>query len=124
MVELAERLANPGRFGAADELSFTVIVPSLPGFTFSSQRPTLPADVATHEIWHQLMTDTLGFDKYLAHGGDLGAGTTSRLAAAHPEAVLGIHLMAVGGWSSVKMVNHYYTTNDEDILAAFAAAAA
>ena len=96
MVGLAERLANPRTFGATDAPCFEVIVPSLPGFTFSDQRPTLPADVATHEIWHRLMADELGYDKYVAHGGDLGAGTTSRLAAAHPEALLGIHLMAVG----------------------------
>ena len=96
MVGLAERLANPRRFGVTDGPCFEVIVPSLPGFTFSDQRPTLPADVATHEMWHQLMADELGYDKYVAHGGDLGAGTTSRLAAAHPEALLGIHLMAVG----------------------------
>lgn len=96
MVELAQRLAHPSRFGLVGQAAFTAIVPSLPGFTFSSQRPTLPADVPTHEIWHRLMTDELGYGRYMAHGGDLGAGTTSRLAAAHPEAVLGIHLMAVG----------------------------
>ena len=50
MVELAQRLANPSRFGLSDRRSCTVIVPSLPGFTFSDQRPTLPADLATHEI--------------------------------------------------------------------------
>ncbi len=82
--------------GVPDEVSFTAIVPSLPGFTFSSQRPMLPSDVATHEIWHRLMRDELGFERYVVHGGDLGAGTTSRLAAEHPEALLGIHLMAVG----------------------------
>jgi pimeloyl-ACP methyl ester carboxylesterase len=96
MVELAQRLAAPSRFGVPDELSFTAIVPSLPGFTFSSQRPTLPADLPTHEILHRLMSDELGFAHYAAHGGDLGAGITSRLAAAHPDAVLGVHLMAVG----------------------------
>lgn len=42
------------------------------------------------------MTDELGYHRYVAHGGNLGAGTTSRLAAAHPDAVLGIHLMSVG----------------------------
>ncbi|MFJ8153431.1 epoxide hydrolase family protein [Streptomyces sp. NPDC094468] len=86
MVQVAQKLAD---------MSFAVVVPSIPGFTFSAQRPSLPADISTHEIWHQLMTG-LGFNRYLAHGGDLGAGTTSRLAAAHPEAVIGAHLMAVG----------------------------
>ncbi|MED7931944.1 hypothetical protein SMD20_47520 [Nonomuraea sp. LP-02] len=40
------------------------------------------------------MHDELGFRRYAAHGGDLGAGITSRLAEAHPEAVVGIHLLA------------------------------
>jgi pimeloyl-ACP methyl ester carboxylesterase len=42
------------------------------------------------------MRDHLGFASYAAHGGDLGAGITSRLAAAYPDEVIGIHLMAVG----------------------------
>lgn len=96
MTEVARRLARPSDLGVESDLCFTVVVPSIPGFTFSPQRPTLPADVSTHELWHRLMSTTLGFDRYLAHGGDLGAGTTSRLAAAHPEAVMGAHLMAVG----------------------------
>lgn len=41
------------------------------------------------------MTEHLGFSRYVAHGGDLGAGITSRLAQSHPEAVAGIHLLAV-----------------------------
>jgi pimeloyl-ACP methyl ester carboxylesterase len=114
MVELAQRLASPSRYGSTDQLSFTAVVPSLPGFTFSSQRPTIPADVATHEIWHRLMTDELGFDKYVAHGGDLGAGTTSRLAAAHPEAVLGVHLMAVGTASQLDRTT--LTREEEEYL--------
>jgi len=97
MVDLAERLSRPSDFGLPADVCFTVVVPSIPGFTFSAQRPSLPADVATHELWHRLMADVLGFDFYVAHGGDLGAGTTSRLAAAHPQAVRAVHLMAVGG---------------------------
>ncbi|MDQ2851321.1 MAG: epoxide hydrolase 1, partial [Actinomycetota bacterium] len=114
MVELARRLAHPSRFGIADQPTFTVIVPSLPGFTFSSQRPTLPADVPTHEIWHQLMTDELGYQKYVAHGGDLGAGTTSRLAAAHPEAVLAIHLLSVGAPTNIDQAS--LTTEEQEYL--------
>jgi pimeloyl-ACP methyl ester carboxylesterase len=96
MVDLAQRLSAPSRFGRASEVCFTVIVPSLPGFTFSGQRPTLPADLPTHELWSRLMRGRLGFRRYFAHGGDLGAGITSRLGAAHPDEVLGVHLMAVG----------------------------
>lgn len=92
-VGLARRLAEPSLHGAAGQPAFTVIVPSLPGFPLSPPRPELPA-VATCELWHQLMAQ-LGFTRYLAHGGDLGAGVTTRLAMAHPEAVVGIHVLAV-----------------------------
>ncbi|WP_420031547.1 epoxide hydrolase family protein [Streptomyces sp. cg28] len=92
LTSLAARLASPSRHGGDPQDAFTVIVPSLPGFAFSPQRPTLTEQ--THELWHRLMHDHLGFRRYAAHGGDLGAGITSRLAEAHPESVVGIHLLA------------------------------
>ncbi|MCX5314588.1 epoxide hydrolase family protein [Streptomyces sp. NBC_00154] len=95
LTALAERLAAPSRHGGDARDAFTVIVPSLPGFAFSPQRPTLDGTEQTHDLWHRLMHDHLGFPRYAAHGGDLGAGTTSRLAEAHPEALVGIHLLAV-----------------------------
>jgi pimeloyl-ACP methyl ester carboxylesterase len=93
---LARRLAAPSRHGGDPGDAFTVIVPALPGFPLSPQRPDLPPATPTHELWHRLMQDELGFSRYGAHGGDLGAGVTSRLAEVHPEAVAGIHLLAVG----------------------------
>jgi pimeloyl-ACP methyl ester carboxylesterase len=96
LTELAARLAAPSRFGLPADVCFTVVVPSLPGFTFSAQRPSLPSDHPTHELWHRLMRDELGAERFVAHGGDLGAGITSRLAAAHPESLIGIHLLAAG----------------------------
>jgi len=93
LVELARRLASPSQHGGDAADAFTVIVPSLPGFPFSPQRATHFDQ--THELWHRLMSHELGFDRYGAHGGDLGAGITSRLAQAHPQSVVGIHVLAV-----------------------------
>ncbi|HWG27591.1 epoxide hydrolase [Actinospica sp.] len=95
LIALAERLATPSSHGGAAADAFTVIIPSLPGFAFSPQRESLKDGLQTHELWHRLMHSELGFERYAAHGGDLGAGITSRLAEAHPEHVVGIHLMAV-----------------------------
>ncbi|WP_433021450.1 epoxide hydrolase family protein [Kribbella sp. CA-294648] len=95
LTELAHRLASPTQYGRPVEEAFTVIVPSLPGFPFSPQRPSLPPATATHELWHRLMRDELGFARYGAHGGDLGAGISSLLGQAYPEEVVGIHLLAV-----------------------------
>ena len=95
LVGLARRLARPSEYGGSANDTFIVIVPSLPGFTFSQQRTSLDRSLPVHELWHRLMHDELGFERYGAHGGDLGVGITSRLAQAHPEAVVGIHLMDV-----------------------------
>lgn len=76
---------------------FDLVVPSLPGFAFS----TLPskgffnnAEVA--ELWHRLMTEVLGYKEYAASGGDMGRGVTCYLAARYPDEVRGIHLTDVG----------------------------
>jgi len=95
LVGLAERLSRPSEHAGSAADAFTVIVPSLPGFAFAPQQPAVPAEIPTHELWHRLMRDELGFTRYGAHGGDLGAGVTARLAQAHPQEVVGIHVLAV-----------------------------
>jgi pimeloyl-ACP methyl ester carboxylesterase len=97
LTELARRLAGPSQYGGDAADAFTVIVPSLPGYGLSPQPTTLPGARPAEELWHRLMRDELGFERYAAHGGDLGAGVTARLAQAHPEAVVGIHVLAVAG---------------------------
>lgn len=87
LMGLARRLADRG---------FDVVVPSLPGFGFSAQRPQRTDPWSTPALWHRLMAEVLGYARYGAHGGDLGAGISTRLAARHPEAVAGVHLTAVG----------------------------
>ena len=95
LVELARRLSTPSRYNGDPQDAFTVIVPSLPGFTFSPALPSLGAALPTHELWHRLMHDELGFDRYGAHGGDLGSGITARLGQFHPESVVGIHIVDI-----------------------------
>jgi len=95
LVGLAERLSTPSRHGGRPEDAFTVVVPSLPGFGLSAQRPGLDTGPLVHDLLHRLMHDVLGFARYGAHGSDLGAGECSLLAQAHPEAVVGLHLLSV-----------------------------
>jgi hypothetical protein len=64
--------------------AFTLIIPSLPGFGFSGPPPhegRTARDVAG--IWHRLMIDGFGYERYGAHGSDLGAGVTGWLARDH-----------------------------------------
>ena len=66
-----------------------------------------------------VVSHELGFARYAAHGGDLGAGVTSRLAQAHPEAVVGIHLLAIA--DPVEVDPSSVTQEEQDYLDSVAA---
>ena len=90
-------LTDPGGHGADPADAFTVVVPSLPGYGFSAPPP--PTGLTGREVaqlWHELMTVGLGYDRFVAHGSDLGAGVTAWLARDQPEAVAAIHLATPG----------------------------
>lgn len=97
-VALLPLLTNPSSETELPETeSFNVVVPSLPGFGFSGLVPEHGLNYEEiAELWHRLMVDVLGHERYFAHGSDLGAGVTARLARAHPEAVIAIHLATPG----------------------------
>jgi pimeloyl-ACP methyl ester carboxylesterase len=84
------RLTEPGRFGADPADAFDVVVPSLPRYAFSDPLPAGGTDIP--QLWYRLMTDVLGYPRFGAHGGDIGAMVTNRLALEHPEALIGIHV--------------------------------
>ena len=91
-LDLIEPLAHPERFGGDDKDAFTVIAPSLPGFGFSGRppRPYGPRKMAG--VINSLMTTTLGFDRYLAQGGDWGSAICSWLGYEHTPACSAIHI--------------------------------
>jgi pimeloyl-ACP methyl ester carboxylesterase len=71
---------------------FDVVIPSLPGYGFSSRPPQVGVNYRyVAERWHQLMSE-LGYSRYAAGGYDFGSGVTTMLAFDHPESVVGIHL--------------------------------
>jgi microsomal epoxide hydrolase len=88
-------LTDPARFGGSEDEAFDVIIPSLPGFGFSSKPRHGPLGrMATARLWHKLMTNTLGYHRYGAQGGDWGAAVTVGLAMLFQESLIGIHLNA------------------------------
>ncbi len=96
-LDLLPLLTDPQAHGGDPADSFSVVVPSLPGFGFSPPPPSgglTAAQIA--ELWHRLMRDGLGYARYTAHGSDLGAGVTAWLARIHPDAVAAIHLATPG----------------------------
>ena len=91
-LHIIEKLAHPEKFGGNEEDAFDVIVPSLPGFGFSSRpaRPIGPRKMSS--IFNKLMTDKLGYKKYIAQGGDFGGTICTWLAYDYPKNLLGIHI--------------------------------
>jgi len=72
---------------------FTIVAPSLPGFGLSfapGQRRLGVEEIA--DVFAELMTDVLGYQRFGAQGGDWGAFITSRLGLMYPERMIGIHL--------------------------------
>jgi microsomal epoxide hydrolase len=90
--KVIDRLADPAAYGGDPADAFDVIVPSLPGFGFST--PTRP-DMnfwKIADVWHELMTGVLGFHRYAAGGCDVGALVTGQLAHKYADELYGIHI--------------------------------
>jgi pimeloyl-ACP methyl ester carboxylesterase len=92
MLDVLGPLTDPSAHGGDAEDAFHVVVPSLPGYGFSAQPTELgwdPGRVA--RAWTQLMK-RLGYDRYVAQGGDVGAAVTDTMAILGVEGLAGIHL--------------------------------
>ncbi len=94
-MEVIEPLAHPERFGGDAEDGFDVIVPSLPGYGFSDKPANPIGPMTAAKYMNGLMTDVLGYDSYLAQGGDWGAMTTCYLGKDHAPCEA-IHLNMMG----------------------------
>lgn len=93
MHKIIPMLADPASHGGDPADSFSVVVPSLPGYGFSDKPDASGMDTArTAELWHLLMTDVLGYTRFAAHGGDMGSAVTQDLALTYPDDLIGIHL--------------------------------
>ncbi|HEY1166381.1 MAG TPA: epoxide hydrolase [Chitinophaga sp.] len=90
-IKLIEPLTDPTKYGGRAEDAFDVVIPSLPGFGFSGQ----PAEAGwglerIGRAWDTLMK-RLGYEKYVAQGGDWGAGVVEAMGRQAPGGLLGIH---------------------------------
>jgi pimeloyl-ACP methyl ester carboxylesterase len=84
-------LTDPTAHGGSAEDAFHLVLPSLPGYGFSSRPAELGWNLGrTAEAWAELM-QRLGYTRYVAQGGDVGAGVTDAIARLGPEGLIGIH---------------------------------
>ena len=91
-----EKLAWPSRHGGKASDAFDLVVPSLPGFGFSAKPARPIGQRETARRFNTLMTEVLGYPRYLAQGGDWGAVVTSFLGLGHGAHAAAIHLNMVG----------------------------
>ncbi|RDI07382.1 pimeloyl-ACP methyl ester carboxylesterase [Pseudomonas fluorescens] len=97
MQRIIPLLTDPARHGGDPADAFDVVVPSLPGYTFSA--PFQQSGMGPYEVaglWGELMSG-LGYDRFGAQGGDIGAGVSTWLGVRFPERVTGIHLNYIPG---------------------------
>jgi pimeloyl-ACP methyl ester carboxylesterase len=98
MLEVIAPLTDPTAHGGQPDDAFDVVVPSIPGFGFSETPKELGWDPErTARAWAELMT-RLGYTRYVAQGGDAGAGITDALARQAPDGLIGIHLNFLGSF--------------------------
>jgi pimeloyl-ACP methyl ester carboxylesterase len=104
VVELLETvgpLTDPTAHGGSAEDAFHLVLPSLPGYGFSREPVEVAWDLGrTARAWAELMR-RLGYTRYVAQGGDVGAGVTDTMGRQAPEGLIGIHtnllVPALGG---------------------------
>lgn len=94
-LDLIGPLTDPKAHGLDESIAFDLVIPSLPGFGFSSPLTSPGWDSArTAKTWHTLMTG-LGYKRYGAHGGDAGALVGRELGILAPEGLVGTHLLQI-----------------------------
>src|SRR5829696_6878556 len=95
VIELLENvgpLTDPTAHGGTPEDAFHLVLPSLPGYGFSGEPTELGWDSGRiARAWAELM-GRLGYTRYVAQGGDVGAFVTDVMGRQAPEGLLGIHI--------------------------------
>ena len=91
-LHIIDQLAHPEKFGGKEDNAFDVVVPSLPGFGFSGRpsKPIGPRKMSS--IFNSLMTEALGYKKYIAQGGDFGGAIATWLGYDFPKTCEAIHI--------------------------------
>jgi pimeloyl-ACP methyl ester carboxylesterase len=90
-LKIIDPLTNPTAHGGTAADAFNVVIPSIPGYGFSSKPTELGWDpIRIARVWAVLM-DRLGYKTYVAQGGDWGDAISEQMALQKPAGLLGIH---------------------------------
>jgi pimeloyl-ACP methyl ester carboxylesterase len=113
MIDSVGPLTDPTAHGASAEDAFHLILPSLPGYGFSAVPAQIGWDLGrTAQAWAELM-GRIGYTRYVAQGGDVGAGVTDAMSRQAPAGLAGVHTNLL-----VPALNGPMPTNTEEERAA------
>ncbi|HEY6416780.1 MAG TPA: epoxide hydrolase N-terminal domain-containing protein, partial [Acidimicrobiales bacterium] len=97
LLETVGPLTDPTAHGGTAADAFHLVLPSLPGYGFSGEPTELGWESGRiARAWAELMA-RLGYTRYVAQGGDVGAAVTDAMGRQAPEGLLGIHLNLLAG---------------------------
>jgi len=115
VIELLEAigpLTDPTAHGGSEEDAFHLVVPSLPGYGFSGEPTEVGWNVGrVATAWAELMR-RLGYDRYVAQGGDVGAAVTDAMGRQGPDGLVGVHLNLLAG--ALGMIDQLPSDEDEE----------
>jgi pimeloyl-ACP methyl ester carboxylesterase len=108
-------LTDPTAHGGSPQDAFHLVLPSLPGYGFSGAPTELGWDSGRiARAWATLM-ERLGYPRYVAQGGDVGAAVTDAMGRQAPDGLAGIHVTLLGG--ALGIVGQLPSTTEEERLA-------
>src|SRR6185503_11303054 len=101
MLDAVGPLSDPTAHGGSAADAFHLVLPSLPGYGLSAEPVEIGWDLGrTARAWAELM-QRLGYTRYVAQGGDVGAGVSDAMSRQAPDGLIGIHtnllVPALGG---------------------------
>jgi pimeloyl-ACP methyl ester carboxylesterase len=102
LLDVVGPLTDPTAHGGTPEDAFHLVLPSLPGYGFSGE----PAELGWESgriahAWAELMR-RLGYTRYVAQGGDVGASVTDAMGRQAPDGLVGIHVNLLAGALAIK----------------------
>jgi len=91
LIDSVGPLTEPTAHGGSAADAFHLVLPSLPGYGLSAEPAEVGWDLSrTARAWAELMR-RLGYSRYVAQGGDVGAGVTDTMSRQMPEGLVGVH---------------------------------
>jgi pimeloyl-ACP methyl ester carboxylesterase len=118
VIELLETigpLTDPTAYGGSADDAFDLVLPSLPGYGFSGEPTEAGWDSGRiAQAWDVLM-QRLGYARYVAQGGDVGALVTDFMARQAPDGLVGVHFNLLG--SAPFIVDHLPKESEQELAA-------